>query len=288
MRQSLRRTSFERERLPLAQKIYDWLIRPAEEELATSGIETLVFVLDGELRNLPMAALHDGKQYLIEKYGVAMTPGLQLLPSQKLSPEELNILTGALGQARQGFPALPGAMEEIGKIQQEFPVEVLLDAEFTNQSLQEQIAAVPFPVIHLATHGQFSSNAEDTFILTWDNKINVTNLRELLGTRSQQELQAIELFVLSACETAAGDDRAALGLAGVALRSGARSTLATLWQVNDASTALFMARFYRELASQPALGKAEALRRAQLALLEQSRYQHPYFWAPFVLVGNWQ
>ena len=288
MRQSLRRTSFEQERLPVAQKIYNWLIRPAEEDLAASGIETLVFVLDGELRNLPMAALHDGERYLIEKYGVVLTPGLQLLPSQKLAPEKLSILTAALGQARQGFPAIPGVIEEISQIQEEFPAEVLLDAEFTNKSLQEQIAAVPFPVVHLATHGQFSSKAEETFILTWDNKIKVADLHDLLSARRSWESNPIELFVLSACETAAGDDRAALGLAGIAVRSGARSTLATLWQVNDDSTALFMAQFYRELAKQPAPSKAEALRRAQLALLEQSPYRHPYFWAPFVLVGNWQ
>ncbi len=95
------------------------------------------------------------------------------------------------------------------------------------------------------------------------------------------------MFVLSACETAAGDNRAALGLAGIAIRSGARSTVATLWQVNDESTAIFMAEFYKQLANK-GVNKAAALRKAQLALLSQSQYQNPYFWAPFVLVGNWQ
>jgi CHAT domain-containing protein len=139
----------------------------------------------------------------------------------------------------------------------------------------------------LATHGQFSSNAADTFIVTWDQKVNVKEFDQLLRSRTREKEQAIELLVLSACETASGDNRAALGLAGAAIRSGARSTAATLWRVNDESTAIFMAEFYKQLASSKT-SKAEALRNAQLTLLKNRDYQNPYFWAPFVLVGNWQ
>jgi CHAT domain-containing protein len=142
------------------------------------------------------------------------------------------------------------------------------------------------PVVHIATHGQFSSNAEKTFILDWNGQINVRDLDGLLRVTDRK--RPIELLVLSACETVVGDSRAALGLAGVAVRAGARSTLATLWQVSDESTALFMSEFYSELAKSRNVNKAEALRRAQVKLLQNSKYQHPYFWAPYVLVGNWQ
>ncbi|HEY9852250.1 MAG TPA: CHAT domain-containing protein, partial [Leptolyngbyaceae cyanobacterium] len=284
---SLRPTAFPRERLPLAQQIYDWLIRPAEADLTKNQIKTLVFVLDGSLRNLPMASLYDGQQYLIQKYNIAITPGLQLLESRPLVRARLRALTGGLSEARQGFPPIPATITEVRQIALELPAEVLLNEEFTRANLQKQIQAVPFGVVHLATHGQFSSNADETFILAWDERVNVKQFDRLLRVRGQKQQRPIELFVLSACETATGDNRAALGLAGVAIRSGARSTLATLWQVNDESTAIFMTEFYRQLA-KPGVNKAEAVRNAQLSLLAQSAYQNPYFWAPFVLVGNWQ
>jgi CHAT domain-containing protein len=141
-------------------------------------------------------------------------------------------------------------------------------------------------VVHLATHGQFSSKAEDTFILTWDDRINIKQLNNVLKTRDRTESSIIELLVLSACQTAVGDKRAALGLAGMAVRAGARSTLASLWSVNDAATASFMIQFYQNLADNK-VTKAEAVRRAQLSLLQNPEYSHPYFWAPFILVGNW-
>ena len=286
MRQSLRRTSFLEERLTMAKQVYDLLLRPAEAKLATSSITTLVFVLDGSLRSLPMAALYDGQKYLLEKYSIALTPSLQLLAPQPLAPKQLKGLLGGLSQASQGFPALPGVAVEIEQIKSEISAQVLLDREFTSTTLQGRIDAVPFSVVHLATHSQFSSKAENTFILTWNGRINVKQLDQILQAREQGVASPIELLVLSACQTAASDRRAALGLAGLAVRSGARSTLATLWSVNDQSTASLMAQFYQELA-QARVTKAEALRRAQLALLKQPQFEHPYYWAPFILLGNW-
>lgn len=285
MQASLRLTSFARERLPVAAEIYDWLIRPAEADLADSGIETLVFVLDGVLRNLPMAALYDGEGYLLEKYNIALTPGLQLLEARSLQKEKLKTLMGGLSEASQGFIALPGVEVELAEIASQVPSEKLLNQQFTTEQLQEEIKGSPFPVVHLATHGQFSSDPEETFILTWDDKIKVNEFEGLLKSRENGRSDPIELLVLSACQTAAGDKRAALGLAGVAIRSGTRSTLATLWPVADRSTADLMVEFYREL-GKTGETKAEALRKAQLSLLKGG-YEHPYFWAPFVLVGNW-
>jgi CHAT domain-containing protein len=282
----LNRSFSNKQRLRLSQQVYDWLIRPAETQLAESGVKTLVFVLDGSLRNLPMAALHDGQQYLVEKYSIALSQGLQLLEPRSLARNRLTALTGGLTEARQGFAALPGVKSELQQISSEVRSEVLLNQEFTQKRLEKKISALSFPVIHLATHAQFSSKAEDTFLLTWDGRIKVKDFDQLLQSRERQNQNPIELLVLSACQTAAGDKRATLGLAGLALRSGARSTLATLWSVSDESTAEFMAEFYREL-FQTQVSKAEAVRQSQLMLLRNAKYEHPYYWAPFVLVGNW-
>jgi|GEM_PF-51900 len=278
------RLSLPDEYLADAQTVYNWLIRPMESQLAGSEVETLVFVPDGGFGNIPMAVLHDGEKHLIEKYAVALTPGLQLLDPQPLTNRELNALTGGLTKATQGFPPLPNVELEINAIQEEIPSHVLMNQEFTSAAVAKDIAASPHPIIHLATHGQFSSKAEDTFILTWDNRINALELNELL--RRESEKETVELLVLSACQTATGDNRAALGLAGVAVRAGARSTLATLWFVDDEATSIAMSVFYRELGKAD-LTKAEALRRAQVSLLQNPQFQHPFFWSPFVLVGNW-
>jgi len=268
-----------------SQQLYDWLIRPIEAELGASEVETIVFVLDGALRNIPMAALYDGDGYLAQKYSVALAPGLQLVDPKPLAREELSILTAGLSAARQGFSALPGVELELERIEASAPTEVLLNQSFTDANFQTAINAFPFPVVHLATHGEFSSAAEDTFVLTWDDRINAKELDSLLRRETQDD-RAIELLVLSACQTAAGDKRAALGLAGVAVRAGARSTVGSLWLVSDEATSLLMTRFYQELAKTE-ITKAEALRRAQESVLQDERFSHPYFWSAFILVGNW-
>ncbi|MBE9045220.1 CHAT domain-containing protein [Pleurocapsales cyanobacterium LEGE 10410] len=277
------------ETLPLSQLVYSWILEPAASDLANSQIETLIFVLDSSLRNIPMAALYDGKQYLVEKYAVAITPGLQLIQPQAIANRQLRALTAGLSEARAGFPPLQFVNQELDKIQSQIATsEQLLNRSFTNEALRAKIAQLPFPIVHLATHGQFSSQAEDTFILTWDQRLNVNQLSKLLQAGSQNAEQAIELLVLSACETLSGDRRAALGLAGVAVKAGARSTLATLWRVNDEATSLFMGQFYQELANQErAVTKAQAVRKAQLSLLKSDRFKQPHFWSSYVLVGNW-
>ena len=276
---------FEEDQLRLSQQLYDWMLRPAEDLLV--GTKTLVFVLDGTLRNLPVATLHDGQHYLIERYSLALSPGLQLLDPQRLNVDQLDVLTGALSESQQGFSALPAVDAEVNEIAATLSTTQLLNQTFTTERLKQALNDAPFSVVHLATHGQFSSKAEDTFLVTWDGRINVNDLDALLQTRNRDPKQPLELLVLSACQTATGDKRAALGLAGMALRSGARSTLATLWQVNDASTSTLMVEFYRQLTENPGMTKASALRAAQLKLLKDPQYQQPFYWAPFVLIGNW-
>lgn len=268
-------------------KLYTWLLQPADKYLENSKIDSLVFVLDGSLRNIPPAALYDGKQYLIEKYSIALSPGLQLYELKPLQIKNLNVLTAGLSEKRLNFPKLDYVEQELQQIQSHVSdTKVLLNQEFTSNAVEKQVNKKSYSVVHLATHGQFSSNSDETFVLAYDELIKVKQLSKWLRDRQQNLPKAIELLVLSACETAAGDNEAALGLAGVAIQAGARSTIASLWALNDASTAELMGKFYQELA-KPNITKAQALRNAQLNLLKHEEYSIPYFWAPYVLIGNW-
>jgi len=275
--------------LPELQKMYDLVIRPEAAELAASKVETLVFVLDRVLRNIPMGVLHDGKNFLIEKYSIALTPGLQLLAPRSLKQERLGALVAGISEARPPFSALPNVEKEVQKIESELPSQILFNQEFTNSAFENKVSAVSYPIVHLATHGQFSSQEDQTFIMTWNGKIKVNELSSLLKTVELSRNNALELLILSACETASGDDKSALGLAGVAVRSGARTTVATLWQVNDEASAILMSQFYDQLiqAHKTGIPKAEALRRAQLAILNNPEYKSPYYWGAYVLLGNW-
>jgi len=281
--------------LPLYQQAYDWLIRPLEQQLTEAQIQTIAFVLDGDLRNIPMSVLHDGEKYLIEKYALALTPGLQLLDPKPITQLNLEAITAGLSEIPEAFqpqfPPLPGVTGELAQIQKMGLAEAsLLNEEFTQQALKREITTSGSPIIHLATHATFSSDPEDTFILAWDEPINISELDDLLRDDTFNRPEAIELLVLSACETASGDANATLGLAGVAVQSGARSTIATLWSVVDDSTAQMMNEFYTQLQQSGVTeaNKAEALRQAQLTLLNSKTFNHPHFWSPFILIGNWQ
>ena len=271
-----------------AQKLYNWLIRPLLTDLAKHDIETLVFVPDGSLRNIPLAVLHDGERYLIEQYNVALTPGLQLLAPLPLEQVELKTLAAGITQQIRGFSSLEYVERELIDIQNQTDSVVLRNDQFTQERLRQKINTARYPIVHIATHGQFSSNLEDTFLLAWDSNININELNELLQNPDSDRQKAIELLILSACETARGDKRAALGLAGMAVRAGARTTLATLWTVYDESTALTMDYFYQNITqSRDKHNKAQALRQAQLNLINSPQFRHPYYWSPFVMVGNW-
>jgi CHAT domain-containing protein/uncharacterized protein HemY len=275
----------DRQRLSI--QLYDWLIRPAEQDQALKNAKTLVFVLDGKLRNLPMAALYDGQQYLIEKYAVTLSPGLQLMASTTLADGQMAAIVGGISQSRAGFAPLPAVETEVKEIAKTVSSAKLLNQEFTSAALANLVKINQSNIVHLATHGQFSSRLEDTFLLTWDGRVNVREFSDLLKNRQGSSSKAIELLVLSACDTATGDDRAVLGLAGLAVKSGARSTVATLWPVKDKAAAQLMTQFYQQL-HKPGATKAEALRQAQIDLIRNTDFKEPFFWSSFVLVGNWQ
>jgi len=150
-----------------------------------------------------------------------------------------------------------------------------------DKELQEK----PFSIVHIASHGQFDSDVNKTFVLTFDDKLTMDHLEQTVGRLRFRE-NALELLTLSACQTAAGDDRAALGLAGVAIKAGARSALATLWFIDDQASSELIAEFYQQL-QKPTISRARALQRAQVKLLSNWRYEHPGYWAPFLLLNNW-
>lgn len=271
-----------------SKQIYDQIIAPMTADLDRTKPQTLVFVLDGALRNMPMSALYDGKQYLVEKYKLALTPGLRLLPPKGTAEKgKLQVFAGGITEARQGFIALPGVKPEIESINRLIPNKPLVNADFNESLVGNNLVNNNSQIVHLATHGQFSSNADETFLLTWDNRIDLGKLNNLIKDRSSQSDNVINLLVLSACQTAIGDDRATLGLAGVAVRAGARSTIASLWSVSDEATQLLMSNLYQKLVATN-LGKAESLQAAQQSLLRTKEYRAPFYWAPFILVGNWQ
>ena len=270
-----------------SKQIYDLLLAPLAGDLIEAKTKTLVFVLDGSLRNLPMSVLYDGKKYLVENYNLALTPGLQLVPPQTtIDRSRSQVLLGGISESRQGQRSLPGVKRELNQIGQILPHQTLLDERFNSQLIASSLLASNAPIVHFATHGQFSSKAEDTFILTWDNRLNLDRLSMLLQNRGRSN-NPIDLLVLSACETATGDRRSTLGLAGVAIRARAKSTIASLWSVSDEATQDLTIDLYQNLVVRN-LSKGESLKLAQQTLLKNPKYRAPYYWAPFILVGNWQ
>lgn len=271
--------------LTRAQKLYDWLVRPVAQDLEAADIRTLVFVPDGPLRTISMAPLHDGKNYLVSKYALAMTPGLTLTDPRPINRANIKLLSAGLSESVQGFPALPNVTKELSAIQEIYGGKRLLNDQFKVVRMEGELKEEPFTILHIASHGTVEKDVKNSFILAYDDKITMDRLSQLVGLY-QFRNSPLELLTLSACETAAGDDRAALGLAGMAIKAGARSALATLWLIDDAATSDLVTEFYRQL-QDPLVSKAAALQRAQLKILQDSERQHPSFWAPFLLINNW-
>lgn len=279
----VKRTTWEF--LPQAQKLYDWLLRPLEEDLKALNPDTLVFVPDGPLRTIPMAALHDGEQFLINRYQIAITPSLNLTDPRPVNREQTKMLSMGVTEAVQGFPGLPYVTDELNAIKEFYGGAQLKNDQFRLENLEKELKRQPFTMVHVASHGQFGGTGGDTFLLTFNERFTMDRFGEYIGLFKFRE-EPLDLLTLSACETAAGDDRAALGLAGVAVRAGARSALATLWHVNDPASYELIMEFYRQL-QKPSISRAAALQAAQLKLLGDMRYDHPGYWAPFLLINNW-
>jgi len=273
-----------------AQNLYNSLIRPFASDLTQTKIKTLVFIQDGLLRSVPMAALHDGEEFLVQKYAIATTPGLRLTSPKPLNFPSLRTLALGLTEAAtvdgENFKALANVTDEIDRVIKQFPgSKKLLDEQFTPKSLEQELKQTVYPIIHIATHGQFGTIPEDSFLVTGNNeKITITQLESDIR-RFSKGTEPVELLALTACQTGIGDDRATLGMAGITVQAGVRSALASLWYVDDAFTQELVAKFYDNLRSQ--MSKAEALKEAQKALINQNKNIHPAKWASFILIGNW-
>ncbi|MEH2160007.1 MAG: CHAT domain-containing protein [Nostoc sp.] len=282
-----------------AVNLYELIIRPFDEYLSSNKIKTLVFIQDSFLRNVPMAALYDKNdhKYLIQKYAIATTPSLQLTSAQKVNMQSSRALVLAVSHEAkiddQLFEQLTSVSSEIKAIKQQFPNSKNLENEdFTINNLEKEIKDKSYPIIHVATHAQFGIIPQDTFLVTGNNNKLTINQLESLLRQTGKSSNLVELLVLTACQTAVGDDRSTLGLAGVALQAGAKSAMASLWSVGDESTADLVAEFYSKL-RESGISKAQALQAAQLKLINTKetgidiQYNHPYYWAPFIIIGNW-
>ncbi len=269
-----------------AHKLYDWLIRPIEAELAASKTDTLVIVPDGQLRLIPFSTLHDGSSFLVEKYAIATIPSVMLTDPKPFDRENAEILVSGLSESVQEFSPLPGVPGELKDVKTIMGGKVLLqDKDYTLNNLTAEFKNRQYTVIHMATHGLFGGSPDETFLLTYDSRLTMDGLEQLIRSGMFRE-KKVELLTLSACQTALGDELAGLGLAGVAVKAGVGTTLATLWFVDDEATSLAIREFYKQLKT-PGMSKAKALQNAQKKLIGQLRYRHPAYWGPFLLIGNW-
>ncbi len=297
----------ERGYLRSSQQLYQWLVAPLAEDLEARGVKNLVFILDSGLRSIPIAALHDGKNFLIERYSVSLMPSLSLTDTSYRNIKYAQVL--AMGADKfsdqKPLPAVPIELGEIaGKI---WKGKYFLNNTFTLENLKAQRQETPFGIIHLATHANFQPGVpSQSYIQLWNSKLKLDQIRQL-GWNNPP----VELLVLSACRTALGDEEAELGFAGLAVQAGVKSALASLWYVSDEGTLGLMTEFYKQLKITPI--KSEALRQAQLAMLrgevriesgklrsgggeiilppelarvENLQLTHPYYWAAFTMIGS--
>lgn len=297
--------------LQASQQLYDILIRPLQPTFEAREVTNLTFISDEGLRTLPLGALHDGETFLIEQYNIGLIPSLSLTDTRRGNIQNSRVL--AMGASifpfNDNLSPLPAVSTELNTISQQlWPGVSFLNEDFTVDNLRRQREQTPFGIIHLATHGEFiDGDASNSYIQLWDERLNLEEIRRLNLNRPP-----VELLVLSACRTAVGSAEAELGFAGLAVASGAKSALGSLWYVSDDGTLGLMTEFYSQLHQAPT--RSEAIRQAQIALLNgdvrvengqlitseltfplppelaeqipDRDFSHPYFWSAFSLVGN--
>jgi CHAT domain-containing protein len=268
---------------------YDLMIKPMEAELIQADVDVFVFTHDSILRNLPMAALDDNAGFLIEKVAVISSIGLKSTskPADKLEPKAL--VFGLSKPNQKDWSTLEMVVPEVKAVNQSVDGLKFLNIDFTLSNLRKQLQQDNYSVVHLATHGYFGSSAEDSFILAYDQKINLLELDDIL----RQAKENPNLLVLSACQTAIDNELAFLGLAGVAAKSGINSTLGSLWSVDDQYQSEAMRKFYSDIKSDLSNPTARQSKRYALALqkiqIEQLNVfpSHPRTWAALILISDW-
>ncbi len=314
------RHRYDRSYLASAQQLYQWMIAPLEKDLEKLEIDTLLFSMDAGLRSLPIAALHDGQQFLVEKYSYSLIPSFSLTDwrYQSLKQEQVLAFGASEFVEQTPLPAVPVELAAIASIRSQKAIVPALDStldeekfflnqEFTLENLKSQRSAHSFRIIHLATHAEFQPGVPgNSYIELWNDRLHLDELRQLKWDSPQ-----VGLVVLSACRTALGDEQAELGFAGLAVYSGAKSALASLWYISDVGTLALMREFYANLGA--ASIKAEALRQAQIAMIRGQIHlengqlvgsggtvslppeipgadniplSHPYYWSAFTAIGS--
>ncbi|BAY60264.1 TPR repeat protein [Calothrix brevissima NIES-22] len=283
----------------IAAQLYDWIIRPFAADLELNKVTTLVFIQDGFLRSVPMAALYnrENQKYLVQTYAVATTPSLRLT-TPKLRDRSLQkaLILGVTETATiegKTFAKLTAVNDEISTIQNIFPQsQPLVNENFVPEKFQQTLKKSTYPIVHIASHAQFGIIPEDTFIVTGNNKkLTISQLETALRNLNSKP-DRVELLALTACQTAVGDDRATLGLAGVALQVGVKSAIASLWNVNDQSTSELVKAFYTNYRNA-GMTIAQALQTAQIRMIDAKTqglnplYEHPAYWAAMIAIGNW-
>jgi CHAT domain-containing protein len=292
--------------LASAQLLYKWMIAPMEKDLKALGVNTLLLSLDPGLRSLPVAALHDGKHFLIEKYSFSLIPSFSLTNTRYGSVTDASVLAMGRSQFSEHAP-LPAVPMELKTIASLRHGESFLNNNFTLNNLEKERSSKAFRIVHLATHAQFNSgNPSNSYIQLWDSKLTLDQVKTLNWNNPP-----VDLLVLSACNTALGDRDAELGFTGLAIQSGAKAVLGSLWSVSDEGTLGLMSEFYQKLRTSSI--KADALREAQITMLSGKvklhngelitsqgaiplppnlplngniNLTHPYYWSGFTLVGN--
>ncbi|MEQ8463454.1 CHAT domain-containing protein [Coleofasciculus sp. E1-EBD-02] len=297
--------------LPTAQTLYKWLLAPLENEIEHLEIDTLIFSMDAGLRLIPLAALHDGQQFLVENYSIGFVPNFSLTDTSYQTLKDAQVL--AMGRddfsnsTQDNLPSVPLELSTIvGNL---WTGESFQNQDFTLDNLRTQRRQKPYSIVHLATHADFPSDGgKGAYIQLWDEKLGLEELRLV----EWYAPPTVELLTLSACKTAVGDENAEMGFAGLAVQAGVKSALASLWKVNDAGTLALMTGFYSQLRKDEITIKAKALQQAQIAMLRgevriesgqlvgtditvslpqqlknvnDSELSHPYYWAGFTMVG---
>ncbi len=271
-------------RIP-GKQLYDLLITPIVKAINSNEIDTLVFVPDGALFSIPLGALYDGKQHLIEQFATAITPGIQLVDPSPLSNQKIKPLLGGLSESVDDYPPLIYVEEELDFINKLYGGNLLLNDQFKPALLEASLSDPDINLLHISTHGFLGNSVDNSYLLTYDGKISINSLADFVGRFKFRE-QPLELLVLSACETAQGDSRSALGLSGIAVRAGARSAIGSLWKVNDGATTQLMTEFYQQF-QQPGISRAAALQQAKISVMQNLQYRHPGYWSAFLLINNW-
>lgn len=297
------------------KKLYQWIVEPFKEQLLSNQIDTLVFCMDSGLRSLPIAALYNKQQFLIEEYSVGLIPSFSLTDIRYFPIIKTPILAMGISKSTDDQSPLPAVAVEVPTLANIlWQGKAFLNEESTIDKLQSISRQENFGIIHIATHAEFKpGKLAESYIQFWNSKLRLDQLKVLSRQWGWNESPKVEMLVLSACRTAIGSEQAELGFAGLAVQAGVKTAVGSLWYASDEGSLALMTEFYNKLRTGPI--KTEGLREAQLAMLKmqvrlenrqlvlsdnrriplppeltnssETTFSHPYYWSGYTIIGNW-